>query len=167
MAVAFQFGIAVLGGVLGATLLGKQKMEKVMSNEIKQENASEYYCSNCGTDINESDKVCPKCGADFSDEVRDKMLVKIKKILPYFLFIVLIVLATIILRTSDKNDDEKKTKATIVDCNTIKYKGYTFTFSEINYGSDGRYTVYGNQSDHSYVFRISVFNGCITFVEPE
>ena len=41
------------------------------NNNIKNENSSDYVCSECGASVSATDTVCPKCGADVSEIEED------------------------------------------------------------------------------------------------
>lgn len=90
------------------------------------------------------------------------MFAKIKQILPYFLLIVFFVLGTISLLTCGVSDEDEK--PTIIGCNSVKYKGYTFTHLGCEPGI-ASFKTSGTQGEHEFCFFITCYGGCISSVE--
>lgn len=90
------------------------------------------------------------------------MFAKIKQILPYYLLIIFFVLGTITLLTCGVSDEDEK--PTIVGCNSVKYKGYTFTQLGCAPGI-ASFKTSGTQNGHEFSFFITCSGGCISSVE--
>lgn len=87
----------------------------------------------------------------------------IKHSIIYFILFILLSVGTLSVFTRCVNDTDEDESPKIVGCNSVEFRGWTFTHLGCTPGINS-FTTYGTENGHEFNFRIYCRDGCISRV---